>query len=255
MRKIDLIRILPMSRRRTGLAVLTVALLAGAAGMVRGETTSSAPKILPPAPVTAGEAAPRTRAVAILAGGCFWGVQGVFEHVRGVVATEAGYDGGAADTASYEQVSTGTTGHAETVRIVYDPARISYGELLRIFFSVTLDPTEKNRQGPDEGSQYRSVLFTTSPAQAREATAYIASLDAAHAFSRPIATAVVPDHGFHAAEAYHQDYGVLHPDNPYIAMWDEPKLDALRTGFPAAWRADPVTARPGAVTETALLSH
>jgi peptide-methionine (S)-S-oxide reductase len=183
----------------------------------------------------------------VLAGGCFWGVQGVFEHVRGVESAVSGYAGGAAETARYESVSTGTTGHAEAVRIIYDPAKISYGEILRVFFSVALDPTEVNRQGPDVGPQYRSEIFITTPEQAKLAQAYIAQLDQAHAFSRPIATRVTPLPGFYPAETYHQDYLVRYPGNPYIAINDLPKVRALQHLFPERYIEQPVLAlRPPA---------
>jgi peptide-methionine (S)-S-oxide reductase len=197
---------------------------------------------LPPPPAAA--AAPGGVAVAVLSGGCFWGVQGVFAHVGGVREVVAGYAGGARETAQYEQVSTGTTGHAESVRILFDPARISYGEILRIFFSVALDPTETDRQGPDVGPQYRSEIFTENPEQARLARAYIAALDAAHVFPAPIATRVDPDTGFFPAEAYHQDFLIRHPGNPYIVAWDLPKLERLRRLFPDRYRSEPVRALP-----------
>jgi peptide-methionine (S)-S-oxide reductase len=177
---------------------------------------------------------------AILSGGCFWGIQGVFAHVNGVKQVAAGYDGGSASTAQYELVSTGATGHAESVKIVFDPSQVSYGTLLRIFFTVALDPTQVDAQYPDSGTQYRSELFTTTPEQAHVATAYIAQLNAAKVFHRPIATRVDPDHGFFAAEAYHQNYLTLHPDSPYIATFDLPKVAALRQGFPESYRQDPV---------------
>ncbi|HEY1448562.1 MAG TPA: peptide-methionine (S)-S-oxide reductase MsrA, partial [Caulobacteraceae bacterium] len=156
--------------------------------------------------------------VAVLSGGCFWGVQGVFEHVKGVRKVWAGYAGGQRATASYDLVSTGTTGHAESVRIEFDPAQISYGQILRIFFSVATDPTQVNRQFPDAGTQYRSEVFYQNPAQQLVAQRYIAQLDAAKAFSRPIATRVDPDTGFFRAEDHHQDYLVRHPNQPYIAI-------------------------------------
>ena len=178
---------------------------------------------------------------AIVSGGCFWGMQGLFEHVAGVARVVAGYDGGTRETAQYETVSSGTTGHAESVRIVFDPRKVSYGQLLRIFFSVALDPTEVNAQFPDRGTQYRSELFTTSPEQRHVAAAYIAQLDAAHIFPRPIATRIDPDRGFYAAEAYHQDYLVLHPDSPYIATYDLPKIAALKLAFPQSYMPVPST--------------
>lgn len=168
----------------------------------------------------------------VLAGGCFWGVQGVFEHVKGVQRVVAGYAGGEARTAQYETVSSGTTGHAESVSITYDPAQVSFGQLLKVYFSVAHDPTEVNRQGPDSGTQYRSSIFYANDEQKRVAEAYIAQLNQAHAFRRSIATQVVPLRGFYPAEAYHQDFLVQHPDNPYIFVNDLPKIAALKKQFP-----------------------
>ncbi|MGA2953566.1 MAG: peptide-methionine (S)-S-oxide reductase MsrA [Caulobacteraceae bacterium] len=179
---------------------------------------------------------------AVLSGGCFWGVQGVFEHVRGVKKVWAGYAGGKRATAQYEIVGSGMTGHAESVEITYDPAQISYGQILRIFFSVATDPTVVNRQGPDEGPQYRSEIFYRSTAQKVVAERYIAQLNGAKAFGRPIATRVDPDTGFFHAEDYHQDYLVHHPDAPYIAINDLPKVRALKAEFPTLWREAPVLA-------------
>jgi peptide-methionine (S)-S-oxide reductase len=177
--------------------------------------------------------------VAVLAGGCFWGVQGVFEHVKGIRKVWAGYAGGKQATAHYELVSTGTTGHAESVRVEFDPAQISYGQILRIFFSVTTDPTQVNRQFPDEGPQYRSEIFYQNPTQKTVAARYIAQLEAAKAFPRPIATRVDPDTGFFRAEEHHQDYLVRHPNQPYIALYDMPKVAHLRAEFPTAFRTEP----------------
>ena len=178
---------------------------------------------------------------AILSGGCFWGVQGVFEHVRGVKQVLAGYAGGKRGTANYELVSTGITGHAESVQITFDPRQITYGEILRIFFSVATDPTQVNRQFPDEGTQYRSEVFYADAAQKMVAVRYIAQLNAAKVFRRPIATRVDPDTGFFRAEDYHQDYLVHHPEAPYIATYDLPKVAALKAMFPDQYRAVPVT--------------
>ena len=169
---------------------------------------------------------------AVVAGGCFWGIQAVFQHVKGVVNATSGYSGGSAKTADYETVSGGRTGHAESVEIVYDPAQITYGELLRIFFSVAHDPTEFDRQGPDEGTQYRSVIFYGNGEQKRIAEAYIAQLDQAKVFGHKIVTQVVPLKGFYPAEAHHQNYAALHPDNPYIVYNDAPKVANLRREFP-----------------------
>ena len=169
---------------------------------------------------------------AIFAGGCFWGTQSVFERVRGVVATTAGYAGGAASTATYDQVTTETTGHAESVKVVYDPAKITYGTLLRIFFSVVHDPTQLNRQGPDVGTSYRSAIFYVNDEQRRISAAYIAQLNAAHVFAKPIVTEVTPLKGFYDAESYHQDYALNNPNNPYIMVCDRPKTEALKKEFP-----------------------
>src|SRR5512143_2480860 len=172
---------------------------------------------------------------AVLAGGCFWGVEGVFEHVKGVSDVVSGYAGGQADTATYRQVSTGRTGHAESVRITYDPARVSYGQLLKVFFAVAHDPTELNRQGPDTGTQYRSAIFYADAEQKRVADAYIAQLQKARVFPRPIVTQVTPLKAFYEAEAYHQDYLARHPDQPYIVINDLPKLADLKRQFPALY--------------------
>jgi peptide-methionine (S)-S-oxide reductase len=168
---------------------------------------------------------------AVVAGGCFWGVQGVFQHTSGIASAVSGYAGGSKMTASYEQVSTGSTGHAESVQIKYDPNKISYGKILQIFFSVVHDPTQLNRQGPDSGTQYRSAIFTTSDEQKKVADAYIAQLNAAKVYSRPIVTKVGALEGFFPAEAYHQDYLTLHPNQPYIAFNDLPKVENLKKIF------------------------
>jgi peptide-methionine (S)-S-oxide reductase len=169
---------------------------------------------------------------AVVSGGCFWGIQAVFQHVRGVISATSGYSGGSAKTAEYEIVSTGETGHAESVRIVYDPSQITYGGLLRVFFSVAHDPTQLNRQGPDEGTQYRSSIFYSNDEQKRIADAYIAQLDNAKVFPRPIVTKVVPLQVFYPAEAYHQNYAALHPNQPYIVFNDAPKVEHLKKEFP-----------------------
>jgi peptide-methionine (S)-S-oxide reductase len=196
-----------------------------------GAAERGAASLPAPAGDAAGAASSGTETV-VLAGGCFWGVQAVFEHVKGVTRVTAGYAGGAPSTAHYETVSAGTTGHAESVQIAYDRAQITLGQLLRVFFSVAHDPTQLNRQGPDVGSQYRSVIFFATPEQQRVAEAYIAQLQAAKAFPRPIVTEVVALPAFYAAEAYHQDYLVHHPDNPYIVTNDLPKLADLQKQFP-----------------------
>ena len=169
---------------------------------------------------------------AVFAGGCFWGVQTTFQRIKGVTATTAGYSGGSSSTATYEQVSSESTGHAESVKVVFDPARITYGTLLRVFFSVVHDPTQLNRQGPDVGSSYRSVIFYTSPEQKKIAEAYIAQLDAAHVFPKKIVTQLVPLKAFYDGEDYHQDYAEKNPNDPYIQVCDIPKVAALKQQFP-----------------------
>jgi peptide-methionine (S)-S-oxide reductase len=177
---------------------------------------------------------------AVISGGCFWGVQGVFEHVRGVTKVLSGYAGGEKSTAQYEEVSTGTTGHAESVQITFDPAQITYGQLLQIALSVAFDPTELNRQGPDSGTQYRSEFFYADDTQRNIATAYIEQLTQAHAFARPIVTRVDALHGFYPAEDYHQDYLYLHPSQPYIAINDVPKVNNLKRLFPDLYTPQPM---------------
>ena len=215
------------------LGVLAVLLLASGAAPA-AETVTAIPA--PALDETLGAASE----VAVLAGGCFWGVQGVFQHVEGVTQAVSGYAGGARDTAEYETVSTGKTGHAESVRIAYDPHRITYGRLLQIYFSVAHDPTQLDRQGPDRGTQYRSAIFPQNADQARVAKAYIAQLEAAKAFPAPIVTKVEPGKEFYPAEAYHQNYLTLHPSQPYIAINDLPKVEALKRLFPERYRAAPV---------------
>jgi peptide-methionine (S)-S-oxide reductase len=188
---------------------------------------------LPPPAVDAPLAAPGAPSrTAVLSGGCFWGVQAVYQHVRGVTKAISGYAGGSASTAQYEVVSTGRTGHAESVQIAYDPARVTYGQLLRVFFSVAHDPTTLNRQGPDEGTQYRSAIFFQDADQERIARAYIAQLDQAHVFKNPIVTDVTKLPAFYEAEDYHQDYATLHRHDPYIVVNDAPKVANLRALFP-----------------------
>lgn len=196
---------------------------------------SSKPVALPDAKVDA----PLTgkEQIAVFAGGCFWGVEAVFEHTRGVKRVESGYAGGSASTARYELVASGRTSHAEAVRIVYDPAQISYGQLLKVFFSVVHDPTQLNRQGPDSGPQYRSEIFATSEMQKKIATAYIAQLMAAKRFSQPIVTRVGSLKAFYPAEDYHQDYARLNPNQPYVVINDAPKVAALKKLLPELYRA------------------
>ena len=173
---------------------------------------------------------------AVVAGGCFWGIQAVFQHVKGVKDATSGYSGGSVANPEYEQVSTGETGHAESVKITFDPAQISYGQLLKVFFSVAHDPTQRNRQGPDTGTQYRSVIFYANEEQKHIAESYISQLEQAKSFPGPIVTQVVPLKAFYNAEDYHQDYATLHPDNPYIAINDAPKVEHLRQQFPELYK-------------------
>ena len=182
-------------------------------------------------------AAMKSEQTAVVAGGCFWGIQAVFQHVKGVISATSGYSGGSATTAEYELVSTGETGHAESVKITYDASQITYGQLLRVFFSVAHDPTQLNRQGPDEGSQYRSVIFYANDEQKRTAEAYIAQLDKARVFPRPIVTQVIPLKAFYPAEAYHQNYAAHHPDSSYIVYNDAPKVAQLQEQFPELYVA------------------
>ena len=201
-----------------------------------GATKVHARKNPLPAPaVDAPLASAPGQQTAVLAGGCFWGIQGLFEHVKGVTQVTAGYSGGEAGTARYDLVSTGVTGHSESVKIVYDPSQISYGQLLMIYFSVGHDPTEFNRQGPDSGPQYRSSIFFATPEQRRIANAYIAQLNAAKVFSDKIVTDVYPFDAFYPAEAYHQDYLKRHPRDSYIVAYDLPKIESLKKEFPGLY--------------------
>jgi peptide-methionine (S)-S-oxide reductase len=202
-----------------------------------GARPPAAPNAVMPKPaVDAPLATGKSQQTAVFAGGCFWGVQGVFEHTKGVISATSGYSGGFVKEPSYESVSTGLTGHAESVSVVYDPSQISYGQLLMVYFSVAHDPTQLNRQGPDTGSQYRSSIFYTSEEQKRIAEAYVAQLTASQVYSRPIVTKIVAFAAFYPAEDYHQDYLKNHPDDPYIAMNDLPKLDDLKRQFPDLYR-------------------
>jgi peptide-methionine (S)-S-oxide reductase len=194
--------------------------------------TAMANAPIPPAKLDAPLASTSGKQTAVFAGGCFWGTQAVFERVKGVLQTTAGYAGGSAETATYRQVITETTGHAESVEVVYDPAKITYGQLLRIYFSVAHDPTQLNRQGPDVGTSYRSAIFYVNDEQKRIATAYIAELDAAKVFSARIVTEVTPLKGFYTAEEYHQDFALKNPDHPYIQVCDLPKIEGLKKQFP-----------------------
>jgi peptide-methionine (S)-S-oxide reductase len=225
--------------RRLGLSLLSAAaLVAGGAYWVSSSAAETAHVVPPP---VVDEAAPESPTeTVVLAGGCFWGVQGVFQHVDGVSEAVSGYAGGAADTAHYPMVSTGTTGHAESVKVTFDPRKISYGRILQIYFSVAHDPTELNRQGPDSGTQYRSTIFAQTAEQGRVADAYIAQLNQAKVFPEPLVTTIESAKAFYPAEAYHQDYLTLHPSQPYIAINDLPKIDALQHLFPNLFRPSPV---------------
>lgn len=223
------------------LSARPIRLLTAAAAVLAGSVSLSVAQegIALPSPVLDEPAATAKTETAILAGGCFWGVQGVFQHVDGVTNAVSGYAGGQSDTAQYETVSGGATGHAESVRITYDPARISYGRLLQIYFSVAHDPTQLNRQGPDKGTQYRSAIFPVSEAQVKVAEAYVAQLGKSKLFDADIVTKIEPDHAFYPAEAYHQDYLTLNPTQPYIVYNDLPKVENLKRLFPKLYRDDP----------------
>ncbi|MEH6949836.1 peptide-methionine (S)-S-oxide reductase MsrA [Nitrobacter sp. NHB1] len=221
-------------RNPFGRNALTVAAVAVTVALswflAAGPTRAAEDAVIIPPPTLDAKAADGIQ-TAVVAGGCFWGVQGVFQHTAGVVNAVSGYAGGAKGTATYETVSTGTTGHAESVEIRFDPKQISYGKILQIFFSVAHDPTQLNRQGPDTGTQYRSEIFTLTDEQKTIADAYIAQLDAAKVYNKPIVTKVGTLQGFFPAEAYHQNYLTLHPNQPYIAYYDLPKIRNLKTIF------------------------
>lgn len=218
---------------------LIIALAAGASVLAvlasqSGIAAESMARVPAPTMIVANKA---TQEVAYFAGGCFWGVEAVFEHVRGVKSAVSGYAGGKTTNPTYPSVSMGNTGHAETVKVVFDPRQVSYAQLMQVYFSVVADPTQLNRQGPDTGTQYRSALFPTSKAQADQARAYIAQLGRAKVYGAPIVTRIEPFTGFTAAEAYHQDYLAHHPNQPYIVINDRPKVAALKRFFPGLWRA------------------
>jgi len=209
-----------------------VALLASVLGTTACNAKANLAVALPAPGVDASRASIAAKQTTVVSGGCFWGVQAVFQHVKGVISATSGYSGGSAKTAEYETVSTGETGHAESVEIVYDPSQITYGELLRVFFSVAHDLTQLNRQGPDEGTQYRSAIFYNSDEQKHIAEAYIQQLDAGKIFTRKIVTQLVPLQAFYRAESYHQNYAALHPNQPYILFNDAPKVEHLKAQFP-----------------------
>ncbi|MEC3909034.1 peptide-methionine (S)-S-oxide reductase MsrA [Sphingobium sp. CR2-8] len=218
--------------------VPVIAVLLAGGGLLTMMSPGIAAEKVVMAPVAAiTEPATGQKETAIFAGGCFWGVEGVFSHVKGVISATSGYAGGKASTADYETVSSGTTGHAESVKIVFDPAQVNYADLLRIYFSVVADPTQVNRQGPDSGTQYRSALFPMTPAQDKVARANIAQLTEAHVYSRPIVTRIEAGRVFYPAEAYHQDFMARNPTYPYIVYNDRPKVEALKRLFPNNWKA------------------
>lgn len=217
------------------IAVVAMAFLAFAA-KGSGGSTAEGSVALPNPSVDAPLSSAPGKQTAVLAGGCFWGIQAVFQHVRGVKEATSGYTGGSVASPDYEEVSSGNTGHAESVKITFDPSQVSYGQLLKVFFSVAHDPTELNRQGPDTGTQYRSVIFYGNEEQQGIAQAYISQLEQAKSFPAPIVTQVVPLKAFYVAETYHQNYATLHPDNPYIAINDAPKLEHLRLQLPDLYK-------------------
>lgn len=223
-----------MFRTSAHVFLLFLVLVASTVACSAGSAASAA---VPGPVVDSAKAASSGQQTAVIAGGCFWGIQAVFQHVKGVISATSGYSGGEAKTAQYEIVSTGETGHAESVKITYDPSQITYGELLRVFFSVAHDPTQLNRQGPDDGTQYRSVIFYGNEEQKKIANAYIAQLDQARVFPEPIVTQVVPLQAFYPAEAYHQDYATRHPDQLYIVYNDAPKVVHLKQQFPELYTA------------------
>ena len=224
-----------LPRLVTGLVVIPAALVLIAARLTSG-ATSLRPVELPTPAFDAELSQVAADDTAYFAGGCFWGIEGVFEHVRGVKSAVSGYSGGTRASADYEQVSSGSTGHAETVRVIYDPGQVSFGQLLHVFFSVAHDPTQLNRQGPDRGPQYRSAIFFNGPEQQQTTQRYIAQLTAARFFDRPIVTRLVKLTAFYPAEEYHQDYMVHHPNQPYIVFHDAPKVAALRKNFAGLYK-------------------
>jgi peptide-methionine (S)-S-oxide reductase len=226
--------------RRIGSALAVAALLAAGSWLMLSRSSAEEARTIPAPAVDEPAGQQAASEVVVLAGGCFWGVQGVFQHVKGVTSAVSGYAGGEKDTAQYETVSSGTTGHAESVRVTFDPRSISYGHILQIYFSVAHDLTQLNYQGPDVGTQYRSAIFPTTAAQAEIAKSYIAQLDQAHVFGAAIVTRIEPDKAFYPAEDYHQNFLTLNPSNPYIAINDLPKLDDLKRLYPDLYRADPV---------------
>ena len=223
--------------RMTGAIRSLIIVLGLASGIACNQASAAGGKAALPDPaVDLPQATKHTPQTAVFAGGCFWGIQAVFQHVKGVTDATSGYTGGSSATAEYEVVSTGATGHAESVKVTYDPLQVSYGQLLKVFFSVAHDPTQLNHQGPDTGAQYRSAIFSGDSEQAKVARAYIAQLEQAKIFARPIVTQVTPMKGFYPAEAYHQNYATRHPDDPYIAYNDAPKVEHLREQLPNLYK-------------------
>jgi peptide-methionine (S)-S-oxide reductase len=217
--------------------VLTVLFAVLALFVWTRQSYTNAATVIPDPAVDETLAPQKGQETVVVAGGCFWGIQAVFQHVKGVSSATSGYAGGTVKNPDYEQVSTGETGHAESVEIVYDPSEITLGQLLKVFFSIAHDPTELNRQGPDTGTQYRSIIFFTSQDQQRIAQAYVQQLDQAKVFSQPIVTQIVPFKAFYRAEDYHQNYAAEHPNNPYIAVFDLPKVKNLQQQFPGLYVA------------------
>jgi peptide-methionine (S)-S-oxide reductase len=228
----------PRRSRVGALAAVTLVLAAAAILFASRRTEAATPTHVPHALHASAE-----RRTAVFAGGCFWGIEAVFEHVRGVTDAVSGFAGGGVKNPGYEEVSTGATGHAESVKVTYDPALVSYHDLLRVFFTVAHDPTQLNRQGPDVGTQYRSAIFYADESQKREAVAFIDSLTKARAFRAPIVTQVVPLSGFYPAEAYHQDFAERNPTYPYIVINDRPKVEALKHELPSLWQERLAAAR------------
>lgn len=227
--------------RRTLLGLAAATVIGQCSAFSLGSTEDA---VLIPPP-TLDETVRGNTETAVFAGGCFWGVQGVFQHVKGVKRAVSGYAGGTADTAQYERVSDGDTGHAESVEVTFDPTQVTFGSLLQIYFSVAHNPTELNRQGPDTGTQYRSAIFTDNPEQQRVAQAYIAQLDAARSFNKPIVTKLETYNGFYPAEDYHQDFLTEHPSYPYIVINDMPKVAQLKQLYPERYQEKPVLVKAG----------
>ncbi len=227
-----------VARIAVGLMIAVVAITTIGSRISMSSALAAAPSAVPAPVVDNALAAKPGQETAVFAGGCFWGIQAVFQHVKGVKSAVSGYAGGTVNSPSYEEVSSGTTGHAESVRVVFDPSQVSYGTLLRVLFSVAHDPTQLNRQGPDVGTQYRSEIFYTNAAQQKIATAYIDQLSKAKVYTKPIVTRVSKLNAFNVAEDYHQNYANIHPNDPYIRFNDAPKVDALKNELSTLYKAD-----------------